>query len=152
MPLFLIVLLLAPLLEIYLAMRWLFSSPLAAGLYLAGAAIIGALLMKFAKIGVREAMRMLSDGGAPIGAAISFIKIWLAGALLFFPGYITDALAILILLLPSPRTSHSRSRPMEDSATRPLEAQAEIISESESESKFESESGFESESESESKK
>ena len=130
MPLlFLILLLLAPLLDIYLVLRWLFDSPLTAGLYAATAALLGALLMKFAKIGVGEAARLLSAGRAPPAAVARFVKLWAAGALLFFPGYLSDALAAGVLLLPSPPPP-----PKTRFAARndpPLEAEAEIVSEDE---------------------
>lgn len=126
MPLLLFIVL-PPLLDLYLALRWLFSSPLLAGLYFTIAAAAGVLLVRFAKIGVGEAVKMLSAGDAPIGAAIGFMKIWLAGALLFFPGYLSDAIAIIVLLLPSPKMRAARSS---ENDSRPLEATAEIVSES----------------------
>lgn len=128
MPLiFLIVLLLAPLLDIILALRWLFESPAAAGLYLAAAAVLGVLMMKFAKIGVSEAMRLLRDKRTNFTTVIGFAKMWAIGALLFFPGFLSDGLALCLLLLPSPKIRKSAA----PSAETPIEAQAEIVGESE---------------------
>ncbi len=100
MPLFfLIILLFMPLADIVLALRWIFSS-WAGGLYFLAAAAVGALMMKFAKIGFGAALRLLRDKEVPPAAIAGFAKIWVAGALLFFPGYLTDALAVCVLLLP----------------------------------------------------
>ncbi|MGI9298018.1 MAG: FxsA family protein [Gammaproteobacteria bacterium] len=125
MPLFfLIVLLLAPPLDIFLAVRWLFLSPWTAAAYLAATAAVGALLMKFAKIGVGEAANMLRAGNAPPVAVAGFLKMWLVGALLFFPGYLSDVLAAGALLLPSPKARFNAPP-----ADAPLEARAEIVHE-----------------------
>ena len=55
--------------------------------------------MRRAKAGFREVVSQMRDG-ASLDAILKFGKLWLVGALLFFPGVISDALAILALLLP----------------------------------------------------
>ena len=78
MPLFfLIILLFMPLADIVLALRWIFSS-WAGGLYFLAAAAIGALMMKFAKIGFGAALRLLRDKEVPPAAIAGFAKIWVA--------------------------------------------------------------------------
>lgn len=98
--LLLVALLLLPGMEVYTLFGFFESAPLAAALYLAAAAGGGWLLMRAAKVGVAETLRRFgAEGGRP-GALLLFGKLWTMGALLFFPGYITDALALLLLAAP----------------------------------------------------
>ena len=126
MPLIILILLLGtPLLDIFLAFSWLFDSPVAAGVYLAATMLAGGLMLKFAKIGAAEAVNMVSQHNVAIFAVIGFVRIGVAGALLLFPGYISDVLAVILLCLPGkwfPRPPE----PEQDDNT-PLEAHVEIV-------------------------
>ncbi len=121
MPLIFILLLLAPLLDIYLLLRWLFESPVAAALYWAAATAAGALLIKFAKIGLGETLELLRHGrgAAAVGG---FAAAGFAGALLIFPGYLSDILAAIVLAAP-----FVVARRKQKTETRPLEVEAEIV-------------------------
>ncbi len=70
--------------------------------------------MRRAKAGFREVVSQMR-GGASLDAILKFGKLWLVGALLFFPGVISDVLAILALLLPgrifSAKTNQRRESP-----------------------------------------
>lgn len=133
MPLLLIILLFTPIADIILAISWLFQSPLSALLYLAASTIIGLGLLKFAKIGAGEAIKILTarDGKQlDSRAAGILIKMWLAGALFLFPGYISDCFAVLLAFLPAPSfagfhaASHSWQSKSEET---PLETEAEVV-------------------------
>ena len=95
----LLALLFFPAVEVYLLFRWLESDPVFASLWLACATLGGLYLVRRAKAGFREVVSQMRDG-ASLDAILKFGKLWLVGALLFFPGVISDALAILALLLP----------------------------------------------------
>ena len=126
MPLIiLIILLAAPLLDIFLAISWLFASPLAAGAYLAATMLAGALMLKFAKIGAVGAANMLSRHNAAIFAVLGFVRVGVAGGLLLFPGYLSDVLAVILLCLPGKWFPKPPPEQQDDNA--PLEAKAEIV-------------------------
>jgi UPF0716 family protein affecting phage T7 exclusion len=111
--LFFIVLLL-PVLEIYLLISWVVESPLVALLYLFITMGLGALLIKVAKIGFGEIIRIMREqSGAGLGALIGFGKLWAVGILLFFPGYLSDVLALAIALFPV-KAQPTPNRPTDD--------------------------------------
>lgn len=95
-----IFLLLLPGMEVYTLFRFFESAPLAAGFYLLAATALGWLMMRAAKVGLAETIRRLTQQGGRPGALLVFGKLWAMGALLFFPGYITDCMALFLLLLP----------------------------------------------------
>ena len=101
--LLLIFLLLLPGAEVYTLFQFFASAPLWASLYLLTATGVGWLLVRAAKVGFAETLRRLADGvgrGESPRALFVFGKLWAVGALLFFPGYITDFIALLLLLTP----------------------------------------------------
>ena len=115
MPLiFLILLLLLPLSDIYLAFSWINESPLVALLYFAATTILGILLMKFAKIGFGEVTKLFHSGHVDPRLLAGFAGFWVAGALLFFPGYLSDIVAALLFILawraPSKQSPRSKKR------------------------------------------
>lgn len=125
MPLLLILLLAAPLLDIYLLLRWLFASPLVAALYWVTATAAGALLLKFAKIGFGETLKLLQQRRAAVALLGGFAAVGFAGVLLIFPGYISDIFAVVVLAAAffiRPPKNHPP-----DNTNRPLEVEAEII-------------------------
>lgn len=54
-------------------------------------------------------MQTLSQGGTPAKALFLSIKNLIAGVLLIIPGVITDALAVVLLLIPTPSNSQTAS-------------------------------------------
>ena len=86
--------------EVYTLFRFFESAPLFAALYLLLATGGGWLMMRAAKVGLSETIRRLTQQGGNPGGLLIFGKMWAMGALLFFPGYITDFLALLLLAAP----------------------------------------------------
>ena len=131
MPL-LILFLILPLADVGLAVAWFLDSPLWAGLYLAAAMIVGMLLMRLAKIGVGEMVRLLQQGGGRPTTLVGFAGMWAAGALLFFPGYLSDGLAAVILLLSLRPGKDDDNVSFEFRSAQdkpPIEAEAEVLDE-----------------------
>lgn len=99
------ILLLLPFVELLLT-AWLYyryGTPFLACLLLAG--VLGALLISRAKAGFRAALAPLQGGNVRVynGSLLGFLasaRTFFAGALLVFPGVITDLLALAVLLLP----------------------------------------------------
>lgn len=85
--------------EVYLLFSWIADAPLVAILYLICATLAGVFCIFWAKAAMREIFARLRDierGG--LGALLVFGKLWLIGALLLFPGYLTDMLALYLAL------------------------------------------------------
>ena len=76
------------------------SAPVAAGLWLVATLAGGWVLMRAAKIGLAETIRRVAESGGRPGGLLVFGKLWAVGALLFFPGLITDAVAAALMILP----------------------------------------------------
>ena len=108
--LILIFLLLLPGMEVYTLFRFFESAPWLALAYLCAAGAVGWLLMRVAKVGVAETVRRLVEQRGRPAALLIFGKMWAVGALLFFPGYITDCLALALLLLPGGIFSGGKNR------------------------------------------
>ena len=112
--LFLVAILLAfPVMEIWLLIElgdrygwWL------AG-YLLLVAILGWRLILDEKLLLLGRMtQTLSQGGTPVAAMFGSAKNLIAGILLIIPGVVSDALAVILLLLPSPKPAFvSRETP-----------------------------------------
>ena len=70
-------------------------------LWLLLAALAGITLIRFERIawGARMAFTMQS-GANPMAALLASGRILLAGGLLVFPGFISDAIALVLLLIP----------------------------------------------------
>jgi len=108
MPVFfvLLILLAFPVLEIWLLIAlaaqygwWLL-------LYLAVVAILGYRLIKDEQLLMFGRMaQTLTQGGTPAKALFGSAKNLIAGILLIIPGVITDAIAVILLLLPSAKVA-----------------------------------------------
>lgn len=71
-------------------------------LLLIGISVVGAWLAKVAGIGVLNRLqRTLRQGKVPSGELIDGALVLFAGALMITPGFLSDALAILLLLPPT---------------------------------------------------
>lgn len=101
-----------PVLEVYALVQiyhyigaWVIA--LLAGGVLAGWSLItGERLAFFARITMT-----LQSGGSPLRALIDSGRTMIAGALLIFPGVISDALALLVLLVPLRLLGRSARQP-----------------------------------------
>ena len=85
--------------EVYTLFQFFANAPLLASLYLLAATGLGWLMVRAAKVGFAETLRRLADGvgrGESPRALFVFGKMWAVGALLFFPGYITDCIALVV--------------------------------------------------------
>ena len=110
MPVFLLLLILLafPVLEIWLLIElaghygwWLLA-------YLVLVAILGFRLIKDEQMMMFGRMaQTLSQGGAPGKALFGSAKNMIAGILLIIPGVITDAIAVVLLLIPSAKAMPS---------------------------------------------
>lgn len=106
-------LILLPSMEVYLLFSWIGESPAVAVPYLVLSSGAGFACLFWAKAGLRELLPRLRDAraGGEVRALLYIGKMWLVGALLLFPGYLTDVAAGLLLLLtrlrppPSPPPS-----------------------------------------------
>lgn len=121
-----IFLLLLPGAEVYTLFRFFESAPLAAFCYLLAACGIGWLLMRAAKVGFFETVRILMERGGHPGALLTFSKIWVVGGLLFFPGYITDLLALALLFYPADDSGKNGGGEKRQSAGRVVEIQGRV--------------------------
>lgn len=95
-------LLLLPGAEIYLLFEWFGEAPGWALAYLALTAAAGLFLMRIARVGFGEMARRWaqtqSAGRVSPWAFVLFGKMWFVGLLLTFPGYITDFIALCVIL------------------------------------------------------
>lgn len=86
-------------------------------LWLLLAAVAGILLVRFERVawGARL-LFSLQAGAFPLAALFASGRILLAGGLLVFPGFISDAIALVLLLIPGTWTRHQQSplRPAND--------------------------------------
>jgi UPF0716 protein FxsA len=72
--------------------------------YLLAAASLGWVLIQEEKLAVFGRLYQVTQGGqSPIWALLTSASRMVAGVLLILPGVITDVLAVLILLIPTPR-------------------------------------------------
>ena len=83
--------------EIGLAIGWLLTVVL-----LIGTSVLGAQLLRIqGRAAIGRVSLAVSEGRAPAGAAIDGVLGFLGGVLLVIPGFVTDALGALLLLLPT---------------------------------------------------
>ena len=87
--------------EVYLLFSWIGDAPVPALLYLSLSTVAGVACMRLAKAGMRDIFARLrgAAGITEAGGLLTLGKLWFVGALLLFPGYLTDIAAVLILLL-----------------------------------------------------
>jgi UPF0716 protein FxsA len=112
--LFLMAILLAfPVMEIWLLVElgarygwWL-------ALYLVLMAVLGwRLILDEKLLMLGRMMQSLSEGGTPARAIFGSAKNLMAGILLILPGIVSDAIAVLLLLMPAPKPAFvSRGTP-----------------------------------------
>lgn len=77
------------------------------GLYLLLMAILGwRLILDEKLLMLGRMMQSLAEGGTPMRAIFGSAKNLLAGILLLLPGVISDAIAVILLLLPTPKAAH----------------------------------------------
>jgi UPF0716 protein FxsA len=108
---FLVILLAFPVLEIWLLIElgnrygwWLLA-------YLVIVAMLGWRLIQDEKLLMLGRMaQTLSQGGTPAKALFGSAKNLIAGILLILPGVLSDVLAVILLLLPSPKSQTSGPR------------------------------------------
>lgn len=108
MPIFflLLILLAFPVLEIWLLIELAARYGWWLALYLILVAALGFRLIKDEQLMMVGRMaQTLSQGGTPARALFGSAKNMIAGILLIIPGVITDAIAVVLLLLPSPRAT-----------------------------------------------
>lgn len=111
-PLLLISLILLPSMEVYLFLSWIGESPVVALLYLAATMFLGVVCIRLAKLGLGEALvRARHLGAGDAGILLTFGKLWIVGILFFFPGYITDIIALWVWLFTG------RGKRQDDKAT-----------------------------------
>ena len=75
-------------------------------LWLLAAAAVGMLLIGRAKSGLRATLAALQTGGGQVAGSspwrlLASARAFFAGALLLFPGVLSDAAALVVLLLPA---------------------------------------------------
>jgi UPF0716 protein FxsA len=107
----LVILLAFPVLEIWLLIElgnrygwWLLA-------YLVIVAMLGWRLIQDEKLLMLGRMaQTLSQGGTPAKALFGSAKNLIAGILLILPGVLSDVLAVILLLLPSPKSQTSGPR------------------------------------------
>ena len=84
--------------EVYLLFQWIGESPVAALLYLALSTAVGLFCMMLAKAGIGELVARLREvNRGNMRSLLLFGRLWIAGVLFLFPGYLTDVLALLVL-------------------------------------------------------
>jgi len=70
-------------------------------LWLLLAAVAGVMLIRFERIAWSARLLFsLRSGTHPLGALFASGRVLLAGGLLVFPGFISDAIALVLLLMP----------------------------------------------------
>ena len=105
------------LVQIYHYIGWWVIALLAAGMLTGWLLIVGERLAFFARMSMT-----LQSGGSPLRALIDSGRTMIAGALFIFPGVISDALAVLVLLLPL-RLIGGRPRQQADNASGVIEGE-----------------------------
>lgn len=74
--------------------------------YLVGIGYLGLQLIRQEKVLFSaRMMQSFTQGGNPIKAMLGSARMMIAGILLMIPGVITDGLAVILLLMPSPKVS-----------------------------------------------
>lgn len=92
-------------------------------LWLLLAAIAGVTLIRFERVAWGARMMFSAQSGAhPLASLFASGRILLAGGLLVFPGFISDAIALVLLLIPGTwdRRHNDPLRPANDDAASPF--------------------------------
>ncbi|MCB4810146.1 FxsA family protein [Methylovorus menthalis] len=129
LPLLLLILLAFPVVEIWLLIELAGRYGVWVLLYLVVVAILGWRLIQDEKLMLGRMTQTLSQGGAPARALFSGAKNMLAGILLIIPGVVTDAIAVILLLLPSakPEVFDQTVQPEPRQSRRPQAANDDVI-------------------------
>ena len=87
--------------EVYLLFGWIKDSPAPALTYLAAGTALGVVFLRRAKAGFREILPRLRGEAErrEVRQLLQLGRLWFIGALLLFPGYLTDIAALGIWLL-----------------------------------------------------
>lgn len=81
-------------------------------LWLLADVVVGVWLIKFERVAWSlRLMQAMRSGGNPLPQMLASGRMLLAGGLLAFPGFISDALALILLLLPGGLSSLRRPAP-----------------------------------------
>ncbi|MXY11061.1 MAG: FxsA family protein [Acidimicrobiaceae bacterium] len=99
----LLALLCVPLLELYVIIRVAggVGTPETIGLLIA-VSVVGAWMVRRSGLGVLNQIRVrLNRGELPTGELVDGLLILIAGALMLTPGFITDAVGLLLLFFPT---------------------------------------------------
>lgn len=106
MRLFILIILLGfPILELVILIRLSEIYGWWVGLYLLCAAMMGWMLIQEERLAVFGRLyRITQSGDSPIWALLTSAKRMLAGVLLILPGVIGDILALILLLIPMPKS------------------------------------------------
>lgn len=114
MPVLLIfaILLAFPFVELYVLIRLASEYGWWVALYLLAAASAGWMLIQEEKLAVfGRLLQIVQTGQHPVVALLSSARTLLAGVLLIFPGVISDIIAVLLLLIPTPSGKIPKNRP-----------------------------------------
>lgn len=80
--------------------------------WLIGAFFAGSALIRFERLAFAPRMLFnLQQGHSPFKALFTSTRLFMAGGLLMFPGLITDALAVILLLIPGTWRRPPSARP-----------------------------------------
>jgi UPF0716 protein FxsA len=106
MRLFILIILLGfPILELFILIRLSELYGWWVGFYLLCSAVLGWSLIQEERLAVfGRIFQIMQSGNSPIWALLTSAKRMLAGVLLILPGVISDVLALMILLIPMPKS------------------------------------------------
>ena len=106
MRLFILIILLGfPILELVILLRLGDQYGWWVGVYLLSSAVLGWNLIQEERLAVFGRLYHITQSGqSPIWALLTSAKRLLAGVLLILPGVISDVLALIILLIPMPKS------------------------------------------------
>lgn len=119
MPVLLIfaILLAFPFIELYVLIRLASEYGWWVALYLLATASAGWMLIQEEKLAVfGRLLQIVQAGQHPVVALFSSAKTLLAGVLLIFPGVISDIIAVLLLLIPTPSGKTQKNQPLRKAA------------------------------------
>lgn len=113
--------------EVYLLFSWIADAPIVGLLYLAATVLLGFVCISIAKVGFAEIIQHVAQTRRgellPESMRVLLVlgKMWVVGALLIFPGYLSDILAALIwFFIGKGRTERGGA------ADAPIEVQARV--------------------------
>ncbi len=113
--LILAILLAFPFIEIFVLIRLASEYGWWLGLYLLFTTLSGLLLIQEQRLTVLGRLfQIVQNGQHPVVALLSSAKKLFAGLLLIFPGVISDAIAVILLLIPLPKGGISPSSAAND--------------------------------------